>query len=112
MTNPNDVVAFDDVRRIVKGVLIEPVVVTEEDFKRFISTIYAQAVKTEAPAAARPSPRPAAADKAGAATTVDLLQSDIIRELQLAADADVSEAETKQDLMSASEDAPIIKLAN
>jgi type IV pilus assembly protein PilB len=114
MTNPNNVVAFDDVRRIVKGVLIEPVVVTEEDFKRFVNTTYAQAIKAEPAAAApRPSPRAAAApEKGAAATTVDLLQSDIIRELQLAADADVSEAETKQDLMSASEDAPIIKLAN
>ena len=117
MTNPNNVVAFDDVRRIVKGVLIEPVIVTDDDFKRFMSTTYAQAMKADVSAAApRPSSRaPAASDaKAGgpAATTVDLLQSDIIRELQLAADADVSAVETKQDLMSASEDAPIIKLAN
>ena len=111
MTNPNNVVAFDDVRRIVKGVLIEPVVVTEDDFKRFISTTYAQAIaKADAPAAARPAR--AKEPDTFAATTVDLLQSDIIRELQLAADADVSEAETKQDLMNASEDAPIIRLAN
>ena len=106
MTNPNNVVAFDDVRRLIKGVMIEPVVVTEDDFKRFMSTTYAQAVK---PDAAAPAP-----DTKGAnvAATVDLLQSDIIRELQLAADGDVSAAETKQDLMSASEDAPIIRLAN
>jgi type IV pilus assembly protein PilB len=114
MTNPNNIVAFDDVRRIVKGVLIEPVVVTDDDFKRFMTTTYAQAVKTETPApAAKPSPRPPRAEARGAATTtVDLLQSDIIRELQLAADADTAEADTKQDLMSASEDAPIIRLAN
>src|SRR3954469_23541454 len=85
MTNPNDVVAFDDVRRIVKGVLIEPVVVTEEDFKRFMSTTYAQAIKADQPSAApRPAGRAAATEKAAAAT-VDLLQSDIMRELQLAA---------------------------
>ena len=113
MTNPNDVVAFDDVRRIVKGVMIEPVVVTEEDFKRFMSTSYAQAM-VQPDMAARPSPRaqtPTDA-KGSTATTVDLLQSDIIRELQLAADSDVTAADTKQDLMSASEDAPIIRLAN
>jgi type IV pilus assembly protein PilB len=116
MTNPNNVVAFDDVRRIVKGVMIEPVVVTDDDFKRFMSTTYAQAsAKPDAPVpASRPSPRvrtlPDA--KGGSTTTIDLLQSDIIRELQLAADADVVEADTKQELMSASEDAPIIKLAN
>jgi type IV pilus assembly protein PilB len=114
MTNPNNIVAFDDVRRIVKGVLIEPVVVTEEDFKRFMSTTYVQSTaKPDAPAAApRPSPRPQAAPDPKGTATVDLLQSDIIRELQLAADADVAEADTKQDLMSASEDAPIIRLAN
>ena len=114
MTNPNNVVAFDDVRRLVKGVMIEPVVVTDDDFKRFMSTTYAQAVKTDAPAAAppRPAARVPAAEPKTSGTTIDLLQSDIIRELQLAADSDISEAETKQDLMSASEDAPIIKLAN
>jgi CRP-like cAMP-binding protein len=47
------------------------------------------------------------------AGSVDVLESDLIRELQLAADADEDQkAETKQDPMSASEDAPIIKLAN
>ena len=113
MTNPNNVVAFDDVRRIVKGVLIEPVVVTEEDFKRFMGTTYAQATAGLDAPVPRPSPRAQAPpDPKGSATTVDLLQSDIIRELQLAADADVAEVDTKQDLMSASEDAPIIKLAN
>ena len=114
MTNPNNVVAFDDVRRIVKGVLIEPVVVTEEDFKRFMSTTYAQATtRPEAPPAApRPSSRAPSDAKGASATTVDLLQSDIIRDLQLAADADLTEADTKQDLMNASEDAPIIRLAN
>src|SRR4051812_8724603 len=114
MTNPNNIVAFDDVRRIVKGVLIEPVVVTEEDFKRFMSTTYAPAIaKPDLPAAVRPAVRISVNDaRTAATTTVDLLQSDIIRELQLAGDADLAEAETKQDLMSASEDAPIIKLAN
>ena len=54
-------------------------------------------------------PRP---PQSHAAPTVDLLQSDLIRELQLAADTEEQSAETKQDLMSASEDAPIIRLAN
>jgi len=116
MTNPNNVVAFDDVRRIVKGVLIEPVVVTDEDFKRFIIAVYAPAA-AKAEAASAPAPKAAPRAQApssakGGSATVDLFTSDIIRELQLAADEDISEAETKQDLMSASEDAPIIKLAN
>jgi type IV pilus assembly protein PilB len=109
MTNPNNVVAFDDVRRILKGVMIEPVVVTEEDFRRFVAQSYtAAAPKADAPGA-RPS---RAATPPAPAATVDLLQSDLIRELQLTTDTPEAAAETKQDLMSASEDAPIIRLAN
>jgi type IV pilus assembly protein PilB len=118
MTNPSNVVAFDDVRRVIKGVLIEPAVVTEDDFKRFMTSSYPQLVaqddgSTQAPrpTSTRPTGSGAAAKQA-AAGSVDLLESDLIRELQLAADTEEQKAETKQDLMSASEDAPIIKLAN
>ncbi len=117
MTNPSNIVAFDDVRRVIKGVVIEPAVVTEDDFKRFMSSIYPQLMAQDdgSPQPARQAaPRtagPAAAAKA-VAPSVDLLESDLIRELQLAADTEEQKTETKQDLMSASEDAPIIKLAN
>jgi len=119
MTNPANVVAFDDVRRVIKGVLIEPAVVTEDDFKRFMASSYPQLVAeggadgTQGPkqTPARPASAAATAVRPAAATSVDLLESDLIRELQLAADTE-EPAETKQDLMSASEDAPIIKLAN
>jgi type II secretory ATPase GspE/PulE/Tfp pilus assembly ATPase PilB-like protein len=109
MTNPNDVVAFDDVRRVIKGVMIEPAVATEDDFRRFMSTTYAQLVPKPDTA-----PRPQGLKRDASpvpAASIDLLQSDIIRELQLADDT-AAVAETKQDLMSASEDAPIIRLAN
>jgi len=120
MTNPANVVAFDDVRRVIKGVLIEPAVVTDEDFKRFMSSSYPQMTAHNpdgaGPAAASPANRGAGAStpavKPPVAPSVDLLESDLIRELQLAADTDDPQAETKQDLMNASEDAPIIRLAN
>jgi type IV pilus assembly protein PilB len=119
MTNPSNVVAFDDVRRVIKGVLIEPAVITEDDFKRFMSSTYAQLIAQDEAALTQP-PRPAAtrspaagsAAKPATAGALDLLESDLIRELQLAADTEEQKTETKQDLMSASEDAPIIKLAN
>jgi CRP-like cAMP-binding protein len=77
MTNPNDIVAFDDVRRVIKGVMIEPAVVTAEDFSRFMSATYAQlTAKPDSPGAAQ---RPAASTPGPA--TLDLLQSDAIREL-------------------------------
>src|SRR6476659_7055068 len=40
MVNPSNLVAFDDVRRYVKGVIIEPRVCTEEDFRKFMDTVY------------------------------------------------------------------------
>jgi type IV pilus assembly protein PilB len=108
MTNPNNLVALDDVRRAIKGVMIEPAIVTDEDYKRFMSSTYPQLVaKTEAAVT-----RPDVAAKPASEPTVDLLQADLIRELQLAADSDPVTADTKQDLMSASEDAPIIRLVN
>jgi len=101
MTNPNNVVAFDDVRRVTKGVMIEPAVITEEDFRKFMAS----------QAAPPPSSGGKPETSAHAAPAIDLLQSDLIRELQLADESHV-EAESKQDLMTASEDAPIIRLAN
>jgi type IV pilus assembly protein PilB len=115
MTNPNDIVAFDDVRRVLKGVMIEPVIVTDDDLRRFMATTYSQLAARGEAGVARPSGKtavPAADAKSGPSAVVDLLQSDLVRELQLAADANESAAETKQDLMTASEDAPIIRLAN
>src|SRR5438105_7737421 len=40
MLNPSNLLAFDDVRRYIKGVIIEPQVCTEEDFKKFMDTVY------------------------------------------------------------------------
>src|SRR6185369_12513680 len=40
MVNPSNLVAFDDVRRYIKGVIIEPRVCTEEDFRKFMDTVY------------------------------------------------------------------------
>src|SRR4029453_1166153 len=42
MVNPSNLVAFDDVRRYVKGAIIEPRVCTEDDFRRFMETAYPQ----------------------------------------------------------------------
>ena len=106
MTNPNNVVALDDVRRVIKGVMIEPVAVAEDDFTRFMASAYADATAKPEPSKDKAKP------KVTPQQSIDLLQSDLIRDLQLADDAPGTGAETKQDLMTASEDAPIIRLAN
>src|ERR1051326_5020539 len=40
MVNPSNLVAFDDIRRHIKGVVIEPQICTEDDFKKFMDTVY------------------------------------------------------------------------
>jgi type IV pilus assembly protein PilB len=114
MTNPNNILAFDDVRRVVKGVMVEPVLITEDDFKKFMASSYSQLTKKEedpvaAGATATPSAIPA---KARPEVTVDLLQSDLIRDLQMTDDDSQVTSDNKQELMNASEDAPIIRISN
>jgi type IV pilus assembly protein PilB len=107
MVNPNNLIALDDVRRVIKGVMIEPVVTTEDDFRKFMSGAYHQLMqKEEVPKATGAGAAPGRSTE----DVLDLLQSEVIRDLQTAEDLSLSE--TKQDLMSASEDAPIIRLAN
>jgi type IV pilus assembly protein PilB len=118
MTNPNNILALDDVRRVVKGVMVEPVVISDDDFRKFMSTTYVAVMrKDEVPAdsvggagSAVAAPQPIKMPE----VTVDLLQSDIIRDLQMAEEGPGASSghENKQELMSASEDAPIIRLAN
>src|SRR5438105_9222178 len=55
MTNPNNIIALDDIRRIIKGVMIEPVVTTEEDFRKFMNTTYSELMNKQAEAAGKPS---------------------------------------------------------
>jgi type IV pilus assembly protein PilB len=112
MVNPNNIVALDDIRRVIKGVMIEPVVTTDEDFKKFMGTTYAQLMKIEEPKAdAASSTGKMLALPHSAEAMVDMLQSDLIRDLQMTEDQSAA-TETKQDLAAASEDAPIIRLAN
>lgn len=109
MVNPNNIIALDDIRRIIKGVMIEPVVTTEEDFKKFMATTYAELMEKDKP----PSDTQQIATAASQPEKViDLLQSEIIRDLQMTEDTGVAMTDNKQELTAASEDAPIIRLGN
>jgi hypothetical protein len=44
MVNPNNLLAIDEVRKFVRGVAIEPIVVAEEDLKRFMENEYSKIV--------------------------------------------------------------------
>lgn len=113
MTNPNNIIALDDIRRVIKGVMIEPVIVTEEDFRKFMNTTYITLTKKDDEPAAKAGTTTDLVSAPKAEVTIDMMQSDIIRDLQMTEDlnAQVS-SDNKQELMSASEDAPIIRLAN
>ncbi len=111
MVNPNNIIALDDIRRIIKGVMIEPVVTTDDDFRKFMTTTYLELTRKPEPESKPGAAAAVAAAAAAPENVLDLLQSEIIRDLQMAEDSGAS-SESKQDLMSASEDAPIIKLAN
>ena len=47
MVNPSNLVAFDDVRRYVKGVIIEPRGCTEDEFSKFMSSEYPKLMNIE-----------------------------------------------------------------
>ena len=117
MCNPNNILALDDIRRVIKGVMIEPVVVTDEDFRKFMNGTYREAMKKDDPApdsvAALAANSPIVADTSKE-TTVDLLQNEIIRDLQMAEDANVqvNATDNKAEITAAGEEAPIIRLAN
>ena len=107
MVNPNNIVALDDARRIIKGVLIEPVIITDEDFKRFMAGTYRELMKKDE---RKSTTTTLEVSTKSTEAVMDLLQSEIIRDLQMTEDQALSES--KADLMTASEDAPIIRLGN
>ena len=128
MVNPNNLIALDDVRRIIKGVIIEPMVTSEDDFKRFMSTTYVELLKKEEEQKARNKEQALAlvkstgGEKAAAEAAKVLAQADtmegILESLQSEAlksievDESQQPAEAVTDLSRSAEDAPIIRMAN
>jgi type IV pilus assembly protein PilB len=128
MVNPNNLIALDDVRRIIKGVIIEPVVTSEEDFKRFVTTTYIDMLKKEEEKKAQAMQQAVslmqtvAGNKAAAEVEKLMTQADtlenVLDSLQNEALASLEVDETQQakdsvtDLSSSAEDAPIVRLAN
>lgn len=47
MVNPNDLIAMDEVRKFIKGVAIEPVVLSEEELMEFMENKYPEIFKEE-----------------------------------------------------------------
>jgi type IV pilus assembly protein PilB len=128
MVNPNNLIALDDVRRVLKGVIIEPVVTSEDDFKRFMGSTYGELLRkeeekqTQAKEQAVALLKGVAGDKAVAEveklmakadtteSILDSLQSEALKSLEV--DESQVPVETTTDISKSAEDAPIIRLAN
>ena len=102
MVNPNNLLAIDEVRKFVRGVAIEPIVVAEEDFKRFMENEYTKIVGKGANG--RPYSKHSLFD------SIDSLQSDILKEIEF--EEGIEEDAGVTDLEQEAKGAPIIRLAN
>jgi type IV pilus assembly protein PilB len=128
MVNPNNLIALDDVRRILKGVIIEPVVTSEDDFKRFMTTTYSEMLKKEEDEKKKAKEqtialmKSAGGDKAAQEAAkllaksetmegiLDSLQNEALKAIEV---QDVPQTtETITDISKSAEDAPIIRMAN
>lgn len=125
MVNPNNLLAFDDVRRVIKGVIIEPVVTSEDDFKRFMTKTYVEMIRKEEERLARemgsatlkstPAVKPmetetAATKMESPESLLESLQSEALKSLQI--EETPQSADNVTDLSHSAEDAPIIRMAN
>src|SRR5215831_1377810 len=117
MVNPSNLLAFDDVRRYIKGAIIEPQVCTEEDFKKFMDTVYADLMgikeeKRESDHRRGERERPKDRRRPGEFQfqSLEELQNEILSGMEVQQDEEDNTAVT--DLATASEDAPVVRLAN
>src|SRR5438552_1449779 len=120
MVNPSNLVAFDDVRRYIKGAVIEPQVCTEEDFKKFMDTVYPELMgfaqerkdsdrkREEERDRRREAGKKAALEFQG--ESLEDLQNEILGGMEVQQEEEDKPSIT--DLATASEDAPIVRLAN
>src|SRR5208282_2887297 len=125
MVNPNNQAAVDEVRRVIKGVIIEPVVTSEDDFNRFITSIYADLLRKEEESQARdqgsatsknvpavkvgedesPAPEPESTE-----SILESLQSEALTSLEV--EEGTLSSDNVSDLSRSAEDAPIVCMAN
>lgn len=125
MVNPNNLAALDEVRRVIKGVIIEPATTSEDDFKRFMTSAYPDILRRDDEREAREkesavSP-PAASARAGesespsvksnlAASILESLESDALKIVEVEETRQPPDEES--DLTHSDEDAAFIRIAN
>jgi type IV pilus assembly protein PilB len=116
MVNPSNLLAFDDVRRYIKGAIIEPQVCTEEDFKKFMDTVYGDlmGIKEEKRESDHRRERERHKERRRPGEfqfqSLEELQNEILSNMEVQQDEE--DTTTATDLATASEDAPVVRLAN
>ena len=123
MVNPSNLVAFDDVRRYIKGAVIEPQVCTEDDFRKFMDTVYPDLMgikeeKKEQDRQQRAEERERKKEEKDRKKPVfeapqqslEDLQAEILGGLEVTTEEE--DRTTTTELATASEDAPVVRLAN
>jgi type IV pilus assembly protein PilB len=116
MVNPNNILALDEVRRFVKGVMIEPVACTEEEFSRFLAGPYKDLMKKSVAAELKAREAAKGGDGGAAITNpeavLESLQSESLNSISLE-EVDEEEAPaTATEIRHSAEDAPVVRLAN
>ncbi|MBC7541826.1 MAG: Flp pilus assembly complex ATPase component TadA [Candidatus Sericytochromatia bacterium] len=108
MVDPNNLIALDDIRRFVKGTIIEPVVVTKDDFTKFMEETYPKLV------APPPSPDGKPGDGVVASVPqVDMLNQELMKNFEVNAAEDANDLMSSvPDLAASADEAPIVRLAN
>ncbi|PYS27822.1 MAG: hypothetical protein DMG11_15065 [Acidobacteria bacterium] len=121
MVNPSNLVAFDDVRRYIKGAVIEPQVCTDEDFRKFMDTVYPDLMgvkeekrehdkKKDDDRERRKEEKKRAMLEMPQQSLEDL-EKEILDGLEVQQEEEEKVSSTTE-LTTASEDAPIVRLAN
>jgi len=123
MVNPSNLVAFDDVRRYVKGAIIEPKVCTDDDFRKFMESVYPQLMgldkgqQRELEKKTTEERKERKEERRKQQSAVDLplqsfedLQNEILTGMEVQSEEE--EKVNAVELTTASEDAPVVRLAN
>lgn len=98
MVNPNNLLALDDIKYRLRGITVQPVVCTEDDFQHFMETVYAKRQEELS------DQMEEAQDETFIESEVDLSDITIMQEYQ--------DEVNDLDLAKQAQDAPIIQLAN
>lgn len=102
MVNPNDLLAIDEVRKYIKGLAIEPVVIAEDDLKTFLEKDYPEIMKK--------GEEKVDVNLDSLLESMDSVQSDFMKDVEIEESKDDDIGVT--DLQNEAQEAPIIRLTN